>query len=202
MINILLAINSNQVEAFLDNWRFDADGNRVANDFAPFNAGNDLSTTIDVYKPAFFSVANSAQGGWRENTSGSSNKKLVTVYVADIVEPDWADPSDPDPKDILTVIHYLRETFPGSVQILEAFKRDGTRHGQTLVPATYDDESVELTPESVEGTATYNANPQADSLEYMPDDVTYDVDGVETSRTAATQLKEVNKLFGWSDRKW
>jgi hypothetical protein len=33
-------------------------------------------------------------------------------------------------------------------------------------------------------------------IKFMPDDVTYDQDGAETSRTAATDLKQVNVLVG------
>jgi hypothetical protein len=33
-------------------------------------------------------------------------------------------------------------------------------------------------------------------IKFMPDDVSYDESGVEVSRTAATELKQVNVLFG------
>jgi len=42
----------------------------------------------------------------------------------------------------------------------------------------------------------------AAAMQFMPDDVTYDSNGNETSRVPASDYKEVNKLFGWSDRVW
>lgn len=39
-------------------------------------------------------------------------------------------------------------------------------------------------------------------IKFMPDDVTYDVDGNETGRTPATELKQVNLLAGQVPRKF
>lgn len=202
MINALVAINSNQVDSFFDNWRFDEEGNRLVTDFAEFNSGGEGSPTIDVYNVSHCVVPSTSQGSWRENTSGAQNKQLVTIYVADFAEPDWSDPNDPDPKTVLTIVNYLRETFSGAIQVLDCFQTNGVRHGQTLIPATYDENGDELTPESIEGNPTYQPNPQADMLLYMPDDVVYDEEGNEVSRTPATELTDVINVLGRADRKW
>lgn len=198
-VNALFAININDIDAFYNNWLFSNIGDRLANDFAEFDSGVNI---IDVYKDNFCKVLISARNYWKVNQDGTQNKVLVTLYVADIVEPDWTDPSDPDPKDILTVVHYLRETFPGSIQILDCFKSDGVRHGQTLVPAIYDNTGSLITPEKIIGTPTYPSNPQTDTLLYMPDNVIYDIDGIEVSRTIATELTEVNNLVSWVNKRW
>ena len=198
MINILTAINNNQVEQFFDNFRFEEGGARLATDFAPFTIP-DTEHTIDVYG-SDCDVHMATQGHWKVN--GADNKTLVSIYISDIVYPDWSDPTDPDPKDVLAVINYMRQAFPGPIQILDAFKKDGLRHGEELIPATYDELGDEVTPETIMGTPTYPPNPSADTLLYMPDVITYDTNGDVVSTTQATTRTEVNKLYGWNDRKW
>jgi len=130
MINIQLSINVNQVEQFFDNFRFDVNGNRLATDFAPFTPPTG-SEQLDVYDPEYFEIPLSGQGFWKERTVGPNNFQLVDVLVKDYVVKDWTDPLDPDPGDVLAVIHYMREVFPGALVILDAFDfRTGLRHGQ------------------------------------------------------------------------
>lgn len=131
-VNALLAIQVNQVEAFLDNWRFDANGNRLANDFAPYQTNPD-TPAIDVYDEKDCVPPLTTQGAWKVNDSGAQPLQLVSMYVADKTELDWTDPQDPDPGTVLTVVHYLRETFPGAVAVLDCFKKNGLRHGQEFV---------------------------------------------------------------------
>jgi hypothetical protein len=50
----------------------------------------------------------------------------------------------------------------------------------------------------VTGTPTYPAHPRTKN--FMPDDVTYGADGMETDRTAASGPKQVNVMFGQSPR--
>ena len=204
MINVLININVNQVEQFFDNFRFDEDGNRLATDFAPYQTDPAARTpAIDVYNIRDCYVHMPAQGLWKDKSQGPNNFQLVTLYVADKVEPDWTDPQDPDPKDILTVVHYLRETFPGAIQVLDTFYTDsGVRHGQTLIPAVLDEEGNEVTPEQIVGQPTYPPNPKNDMLKYMPDDVVYDNNGNEVSRTTATDYKHVNGGLGHSFRRY
>ena len=208
MINALLNINVNQVEQFFDNWRFDEDGNRLATDFAPYqtDAGDGTpgsgTPAIDVYDDRDFYVNLTAQGHWKDAVQGPNSFQLLNVFVADKTELDWTDPADPDPGTVLTVVHYIRETFPGAIQVLDCFKRDSVRHGQTLIPAVLDEDGNEITPEQITGQPTYPPIPKAEMLEYMPDDVTYDQDGNETGRTPATDYKPVNKTLGWTDRRY
>lgn len=201
MINVLLAIQVNQLESFLDNWKFDVDGNRLVTSFAPFQATPE-SPTIDVYQPQFCLVPKTPQGSWKIDDSGANNKQLVSIYIADIVELDWTAPQDPTPAEVLTVLHYLREAFAGALTIMGAWDTNGLQHGQTLIPATYDPEGVEIAPEAITGQPTYPLMPQVDALKYMPDDVGYDASGVEISRTLASTPKQVNLIYGQKDRQF
>lgn len=204
MINALFAIQLNSVEQFLDNWRIDEEGNRLATDFAPYQTAPD-TPLIDVYSLADCTVPEVSQYLWKDDLSSPSpvqKKQLVTLQVANKTELDWTDPDDPDPKEIVTVIHYLREVFPGSIQVMDVFKVEGVRHGQTLIPATFDDQGNEITPEEIIGIPTYPPMPKTNALEFMPDDVVYDNDGNEVSRTPATDYKQVNKVLGFADRRY
>lgn len=201
MINLLAAINVNQVEIFLDNFRFDADGNRLATDFDPYQTNPD-TPAIDVYDTRDCYVTPEFQGYWKERSVGPNNFQLVNILVADKTEPDWTDPADPFPKTILTVVHYLRESFSGGLKVLDVFKRDGIRHGQTLVPAVLDENGQVVTPEQIIGQPTYPPVGKTEMLDYMPDDVVYDDDGNEISRTPATEYKEVHNVLGYSSRRY
>jgi len=57
----------------------------------------------------------------------------------------------------------------------------------------------------VEGTPTYNSGNDgvhAKLIKFMPDDVTYNPDGSEASRTEAVALKQVNIFAGQADRSY
>lgn len=185
MINVFLSINVNQVEQFFDNWRFDIDGNRLATDFSPYQT-NTNSPSIDVYDPFDFVISELAQYLWKDDVVGINQFQLVNILVSDKTEPDWSDPNDPDPKIILTVVNYVRETFPGAIQVLDAFKRDGIRHGQTLA-----EDGV-----TIVGQPTYPPIPKLQFLDYLPDDL--DEDGNVIG--PATDYKQVNLVLGWNDR--
>ena len=195
MINVLFAINNNQLDDFLDNWKTNAEGTRLNTSFSVYQ-----TPTYELNPYLLTQAPQSAQGQWKVN--GADNKTLVTLYVADVAEPDWTDPDDLKPKDILSVVKILMDTFQGSLVILGAFKPDGLQHGLTLVQATYDTEGTELTPEEITGTATYQVRQRDNAIAYMPDVVTHDQDGYETSRTDATELTDVNLVAGWASRVW
>ena len=191
MINCLLSVNKNQADQFLDNWRFDSDGNRLASDFPEWESPAGLVVNVYDIKQCYVHLP--AQGLWKDDTSGPQDKQLVVINVLDFVEPDWTDPQDPDPADKLTVLHYMRETFPGALTILDCFKPDGVRHGQTLIPAELDENGQVITPEQITGQPTYPPIPKAEMLLFMPDD---DV-GVP-----ATTYKEVNTNLGSAQRRY
>lgn len=197
MINALISINVNQIEQFFDNWRYDADGNRLANDFAPYQTSPD-TPAIDVYDQIHFYINMSAQGHWKLNSSGAQPMQLVNVFVADLTEFDWTDPQDPEPGIVLTVVNYIREAFPGAIQVLDCFQMNGVRHGQVLVPPVLDDNGAIVVPEQITGTPTYPPNPKADMLLYMPDDI--DADGSVIG--PATNYKSVNVTFGQDNRRY
>jgi hypothetical protein len=185
MVNCLLSINKNQVEQFLNNWRFDVDGNRLANDFPEWESPSGFM--VDAYSLVQCYVHLPAQGLWKDDDSGPQTKQLVVINVVDVIEPDWTDPQDPDPADKLTVLHYMRETFPGAVTILDCFKTDGVRHGQEAI------KDAEGNVIDISGQPTYPPIPKVDMLLFMPDD-----DG----GVPATDYKEVNTNLGSAQRRY
>lgn len=207
MINVLLAVQLNQVEQFLDNWRIDVTETpqgglvetRRATDFV---AGTPGIKFIDVYDPEYCIVNQSEQGLWKNIDSGAppQQKQLVTMMVADITELDWTDPQDPSPGTVLTIVHYIREAFPGAVQVLDCFTADGVRHGQSLVPELDVDGNV--IGETIVGQPTYPPLTKTEFLQYVPDDVTYDQNGNEISRLPATNYKQVILPAGYSSRRY
>lgn len=207
IVHALLIVNQNQSEQFLDNWRFDAAGNRLANDFAPYQT-NPGTPAIDVYSTEQVEVYDTMQGLYKVRPGPPQDSVLVPFLCRDYTELDWTDPQDPDPGTVLTILQYVREAFPGAVVIADVFTQDGVRHGQTLVPAVLDDDGNVIVPEQVTGTPTYPPLPKLDMLLYMPDDVVYDTDpespgfGNEISRTPATDYKQVELLAGWRDRRY
>ena len=178
MINVLFAINNNQLDSFMNNWTHDDTGQRLNTSFDP-----------DVYKNTLAPIG--CQGGWK--TNGADNKTLVSIYVQDVVVPDWTDPNDPSPKDILKYVKILMDVFQGSLVVLGAFQVNGLQHGLLRTPATDD----------ISGTITYKVRSQDNAILYMPDLVTYDIDtGDETTRVTAMELTDVNLVAGWSNRRW
>lgn len=210
-VNAMIRLNTNQVEQFLNNWRFDEDtGARLANDFAPYQTRpfvdiNDRGTpAIDVYNPDHCMPDFGSVNKWKVKDSGPVNVQgtLITISCREFLEPDWTDPQDPEPKIILTVLHYLRETFAGQFQILDVFKPDGIRHGQTYVAPQFDLDGNPTTPEQILGLPTYPSTTKADMVGHMPDDVVYDDDGNEISRTPANDYKEVHTFAGYRSRRY
>ncbi len=186
MINALLSINVNQIERFYDNWRFRPDleeiAQRVRTDFAPYQT-NATTPLIDVYNVKDFQIIEDLEL-WKDRQQGPNNFRLVSCYVADKTELDWTDPQDPDPKEILTIVHYLRETFPGVIKVLDCFKMDGIRHGQTLA-----EDGITVT-----GQPTYPPVGKNEMLDYMPDDI--DPPG------PATNYKQINLIAGQKTRRY
>ena len=186
--NALIAFNSNQVENFLDNFRShvtgqDAGGEdiyeRIRTDFAPFvdSAGNEL----DPYNRRDLIVLQTNQGGWKPNNElAPVFTIIVTMYIRDVLNDDGK----------LSMIEYLRTFFDGRYQVLGCWQRNGIIHGQTLIPATYDKNGDEVTPEEIIGNRTYPLHPQY--LKWMPDDL---------GGIPATTFKQVNKLQGHPDRR-
>lgn len=208
MKNALIAFNTIDVNNFLDNFRFDMTDPdnpiRLRTDFTPFQDHTAEPQTWDLYNSKHLWINMQAYGMWKDYTTGPNTTVVVSCYVNEHTELDYTDPQDPDPGTVLTIVHYLRDLYPGRSQILGVWNRDGTMAGQTLVPAEWDytdpDNPILITPETVIGTPYYPRHPQY--LNWMPDDVEYDANHQETSRTAATVGKEINKVAGWADRRW
>lgn len=208
MINLLIAFNSNDVGDFLDNFRFDMTDPdnpvRLRTDFTPFQDHTDTPQTWDLYNRKHLWINMQTYGMWKEKVQGPNTHVVVSCYINSHTELDYTDPADPDPGTVLTIAHYLRDIYPGRSQILGAWQRDGTMAGQTLVPAVWDytdpDNPVLVSPETVTGQPYYPLHPQY--LSWMPDDVTYDENRQEISRTAASAGKDVNRVAGWADRRW
>lgn len=177
MINVLIAFNSTQIDAFLDNFRFDANGDRLRTDFAPFDADG---VTLDPYNPAHLNVNLQSDGMWKAyEAPGPNTTILESMLVADVVIQVPDDQTQVlEPK--LAMVEYLRSQFDARFQVMGSWRFDGEM-GQ--------DEEEKL---------YYALNPNY--LKWMPDDVTYDQDGNETSRTDATEFKDVNLYLGQTPR--
>lgn len=205
-VNAIIRLNPNQIDNFLDNWRFDEiTGQRLGNDFAPYKTDSSREThAIDVYDPGFCMPDFGSRDKWKKLLVGpaSQHRELLTIACKDLVELDWTDPQDPNPGPAITVLHYLREVFPGQLQIVDVFKSDGIRHGQTYIAPQFDQDGNPLSPEQIIGQPTYPPLDKATMVLHMPDDVTYDNDGNEISRTPATDYKEVHTILGFSPRRY
>lgn len=105
---------------------------------------------------------------WKVVTVGAKNKELVSVTLRSV---DYIDEA--------------KAKFAGEVDVIGVWLPDGTQLGQTLIPATYDNEGNEVTPESVIGTATYPVD-KPFLLQFMPHG----------------SLEDVNLLSGWKNRRW
>jgi len=84
--------------------------------------------------------------------------------------------------------------------VIGAWNKDGSHYGTTVVPAILDEKGTVVTPAGLSGRPVYNLHPKF--LSMFADDVTYDKNGKELTRTPATQPKETNKIYGREDRDW
>lgn len=80
-----------------------------------------------------------------------------------------------------------------SAVVVGAWNPDGSQYGTTIVIGV---DGVE----TIVGTPIYPLHPKL--LDFMPDDVVYDENGLEVSRKRPTKLKQVHKYLGWADRRW
>ena len=131
---------------------------------------------------------------------------VLNLYISEDTVGDHQDPPVDNP--LLYELSRIKQILPGKEFVLAAWHADethltadgrGVQYGQTVTPATYDEAGDELTPEVIGGTPVYPII-NARIRKFLPDDVTYDQDGNETSRSPATAFKQVNKYFGQPDR--
>ena len=80
-------------------------------------------------------------------------------------------------------IEFLKTKWPDVWTVVGCWERDGEWWGVDQI-----------------GSAIYPIHPQ--HMKIMPDDVVYDEDGNEISRTPAAAPKDVNLVCGWSPRRW
>lgn len=212
MINALIAFNSTQINDFFDNFRFDEDGNRIRTDFAPFTVTdiNDNEVTMDPYNIRDLRVDLVSQGGWKANEQGPNTTIMSTMHVRDVIVSLEDDNNPGEFENKLAMVEYLRDNFDARYQVMGCWYESDPQyvtsegkvvmHGETITRATFDNEDPpnELTPETIGGKRTYPLNPNY--LRWMPDDVEYDADGNEISRTPATEFKDVNLLQGHPQR--
>jgi hypothetical protein len=145
-------------------------------------------------------LSNAFQDKLNRVTLGADTYVGISLYIPKITV------ADDDPR--LHWLEKLKELLPGKEFVLGAWETidrnywtsDGkvVMYGQEILRATYDEDGNEVTPELVTGTPIYPLHAQY--LKAMPDDVTYDEDGNETSRTPATEFKQVHKISGHPDR--
>jgi len=93
----------------------------------------------------------------------------------------------------------FKQLLPGKEFVLGAWDKTGAQYGTVIVPAVYDytdpENPVEVTPETIEGTPVY---PIPAIVLNNPDQIFPD----DADGNPATGPSEVNKIFGWEDRRW
>lgn len=101
-----------------------------------------------------------------------------------------------EPKDLLLKLQieldYLETTYSTQFIIGGAWFFDGRQIGTQFV---HDEDNNII---GVSGTPTYLLHPEL--INFMPDIITYDIDGNETSRTRPTKVSDVNLLQGQKER--
>lgn len=200
MINVWLAIEKSNWQAFRNNFRMkndpsgalDADGNPVQ-----------IPRRKDFSKRMMKFLRRHTHGHWKAPTitvNGTDYEfRVLNLYISGDTVGAHQDPQEDDPK--LWELRRIRQILPGREFILGAWDtKTGVQYGQTLVPATYDVNGDELTPETITGDAVYPIN-NVRVRRFLPDDVTSDEDGNEISRTPASAFKQCNKLQGHPDRR-
>lgn len=128
---------------------------------------------------------------WKGPTYQGTDYVILSMYVPDDTVAD-------DDQRLLWVEKF-KQLLPGKEFVLGAWDKTGAQYGTHIVPAVYDHTDpynpVMVTPEGAEGTPVYpipnivRNNPEA----IFPDDA----DG-----SPATGPSEVNRIFGWKDRRW
>ena len=123
---------------------------------------------------------------YRIDTDGGADWVLWSLYFS-------------GPKNILIKVRdeldWLASTYPNRVKIGGAWHYDDGRQVGTTIQ--YDEDGVET---GVTGTPVYPIHPRL--LEFMPDLVERDADGVEVSRVRPTMLSDVNLLQGQKERRF
>lgn len=178
-VNVLFALKDSHYQLLLDNFRVDQFGNRIRTDLTKTQARK---------------LRHNYTGAWPSPTIGANVYHVLSFTFPEELE---------DSNDITAGhkwIEFLLTKWPNVWIVVGCWNRNGTQWGTTLVTAVYDDQGNEITPETVIGTPVYPVHPQ--HMRIMPDDVTYDENGNEVSRTPASAPKDVNLICGWSPRRW
>jgi len=187
MINVLIAIEQAVAVKLRDNFRLIDKDNP------------ELGTVRNDLTPAQKKKLKMAYSGHHKKvTVAGTTYIIIDFYFPPITVGSTKDPVEDDPR--LLWLERFKELLPGKEFVLGAWDRTGAQYGTKIIPPTYDENGDEVTGETIEGTPVYPIH--ARLLDVMPDDVTYDENGNETSRTAATAPKQVHKILGWKDRRW
>ena len=180
-VNVLFALKEINYQRLKDNFRADADGNRIRTDFTVSQA---------------LKLKDHYDGTWPPVTIASTQYRVIMFTFPEIPN---------DRGDISSGHKWVdflvnNPDFSGAFILIGVWNMDGSQWGTTIVPAVRDEDGTEITPESIEGTPVYPLHPQ--HMLIMPDDVTYDQDGNETSRVPAAAPKDVCLVGGWEPRIW
>lgn len=229
MINVLFAVNQDTYEKLRDNFRRDEDGNRLRTDLTDAQAKK-LRTSIHSHwkTPTLGGTVYHVASWYVPEIYGDGSRDAVITDGLKWVEfltNKW--PSkfhilgawNKDGSQFGTTItqvengtdlvdEYQTVEVPYTVQVLDVeatiaadspVYKDETRYRKEQQPTGQQIEAPHF-DEAVVGTPVYPIHAQI--LKIMPDDVTYDANGNETSRVPASAPKEVNKMVGWKDRRW
>jgi len=223
-INVIFAVNETTWGLLKQNFQRDEDGKRLRADLTPSQAAK-LKTNIHghwktptlggtVYHIVSWYVPNipTVEGGndlkWLEflltefpgkfHVIGAWNKD-GSQFGTEIAHYENGTDSYEVPEKVVTLVD--KEVIDEAATIASGvltMKTIQVEEIHDIGSGVFED--IPHYDEVVQGTHMYPIHAQY--LKIFPDDVTYDEDGNETSRTAAVAPKEVNNILGWKPRRW
>lgn len=183
-VNVIFAVNETTWGFLKQNFQHDVDGNRLRTDLTDSQARK---------------LRANVHGHWKTPDIGGTTYHVVSWYIPEIYIDDEVGETSG-----LKWLEFLLTEFPNKFHVIGAWNYDGSQFGTEIASAVMDysnpENPVEVTPETVNGTPIYPIHTQY--MKIFPDDVEYDGEGNEVSRTPASGPKEVNKVAGWADRRW
>ena len=139
------------------------------------------------------------EGKWNKVTFGGTTYIPLLFNIPDTTVGEKQDPQTDDAT--LHWIEKFKELLPGKEFVVGAWNmHTGAQYGTAIVPATYDENGDEVTPETITGIPFYPIHARA--VEIMPPIEVWDyavMPPVLVSSTPATKFKQLMRLQGQPD---
>lgn len=172
-INILLAVPVAQMDG----------------QFIPIRANPDLGAGMP--DNVLQTVLNGIEGHWKTVDIDGTSFKLASIIITEGEGPALVAAFSPDG---IIMGAWIKDGCQYGTQYTQV------ENGTDTITVDGNDFTVPHYDRVLTGTPLIPLHPRL--LDFMPDEVTYDAAGVETSRTLATTLKEVANIFGWAPREY